>query len=93
MRCPFKIELTFGGGAKIEEVTDDAGTCPMPHFEVKPLSEIETAEEQAKMMTPMDDHGYWSTNGTWLSTYDYSDYSYGVVHGVTPNHPKTISFD
>lgn len=50
MRCPFKIELTFGGGAKIEEASEDNGTCPMPHFEVKPLSEIETAEE--KLMSP-----------------------------------------
>eukprot|EP00438_Fugacium_kawagutii_P019562 Skav218428 [mRNA] locus=scaffold420:213242:223922:- [translate_table: standard] len=45
--CPFKIELTFGSGAIIEEVQEDAGTCPMPHFEVKPLSEIETAEDNS----------------------------------------------
>lgn len=47
--CPHKIELTFDSRANIQELPEDGSypRCPLPHFEVKPLSAIEESEENA----------------------------------------------
>ena len=49
-RCPHKIELTFDSRANIQELPEDGSypRCPLPHFEVKPLSAIEESEDHGR---------------------------------------------
>jgi hypothetical protein len=49
-RCPHKIELPFDSRANIQELPEDGSypRCPLPHFEVKPLSAIEESEDHGE---------------------------------------------
>ena len=44
--CSFKIELTFDSRASIEELPVSDQRCPLPHFDVKQLRDIEEKKEK-----------------------------------------------
>ena len=68
-RCSFKIELTFDSRANIEELPLSDQRCPLLHFEVKQLRDIEEKKDDLpKNKSMMLDFFQHSKRNTWKQT-------------------------